>query len=82
MKGPLLLQTIIARLEPDTVNSRFSERVRHAYCEWLQILKNRTFDEIVTLLEDPGEEAARPRHSSPFFGILSEEERAEVFRIY
>jgi len=81
-RDPSLVKAVIARLEADTTNSRFSERVRHAYREWFQILRHHTLDELVALLQDPGEVAARLRHSSPFFGILSQEERAKGFRLF
>ena len=50
--------------------------------EWQTLLDTRSVEEIVTLLTDPGEEATRLRQSSPFGGILSEDERLAILRRY
>ncbi|HEY6456491.1 MAG TPA: hypothetical protein VIY90_14555 [Steroidobacteraceae bacterium] len=46
--------------------------------EWREIL-NRPWREIAALITDPGPEAARLRKSSPFTGIMSPEERLQIF---
>jgi hypothetical protein len=48
--------------------------------EWQSLLDTRSAEEIVSLLIDPGEEAARLRQSSPFGGILSEDERLAILK--
>jgi hypothetical protein len=50
--------------------------------EWRQILASRSPRDVVALLLDDSEDAARLRQSSPFTGILSPEERLAVFRFY
>ena len=50
--------------------------------EWLAILRSRSHMEILDLLRSDTEDARRLRQSSPFCGILSEEERLAVFREY
>ena len=50
-----------------------------AYKEWEEILTTKLKNEIYNLLLETTENAQRLRSSSPFSGILSEEERLEVF---
>lgn len=53
-----------------------------AYDEWRKILTTSSRDEIVALISAEGEEATRLRHISPFAGVLTEEERMEIFRYF
>jgi len=49
-----------------------------AYLEWQGILK-APLDDVIALICEDSEHAARLRQSSPFAGILSEEERLRIF---
>ena len=42
--------------------------------EWLDILDDSSVEQIIQLLEDEGQEARRLRQSSPFVGVLSQDE--------
>jgi hypothetical protein len=53
-----------------------------AICEWEHILNTKTREEILALLESDSEESIRLRSSSPFTGILSENERVKIFKSY
>ena len=53
-----------------------------AYKEWEEILSTNVKIEIYNLLSATTENAQRLRSSSPFSGILSEEERLEVFSTF
>jgi hypothetical protein len=53
-----------------------------AYVEWREILLGSSPDEVVDLLLRADEETDRLRQSSPFTGILSQDERLEIFRHY
>lgn len=53
-----------------------------AFTEWRDILTSRSTDEVIALLLDDSDGAARLRQSSPFTGILSPEERLAIFRHY
>jgi hypothetical protein len=53
-----------------------------AYVEWRQILRNSSSGEVISLLLDDSERADRLRQSSPFAGILSQDERLSIFRRY
>ena len=56
-----------------------SDAARPALLEW-QIALAAPFEEILALLEATGERAARLRQSSPFCGILTQEERVGIIR--
>jgi Arc/MetJ-type ribon-helix-helix transcriptional regulator len=49
-----------------------------AFAEWEAIL-DRGLAETLRVLADPSEEAARLRHSTPFTGVLTQEERRRFF---
>ena len=49
-----------------------------AFAEWEAIL-SRGMEETVRVMTDPSEEAARLRHSTPFTGVLTPEERRRFF---
>ena len=55
-----------------------SPQVSEDLLEWQNILDTWPLEDILTLLTSPGEEPDRLRKSSPFCGILSEEEREKV----
>lgn len=53
-----------------------------AIIEWENIFKIKTKEEILSILEGDNEESIRLRSSSPFTGILNENERREIFEFY
>lgn len=53
-----------------------------ALIEWERILNSYSEDQILLLLESNSEDAARLRSSSPFTGILAEDERKKIFERY
>jgi hypothetical protein len=50
--------------------------------EWQEILENWPLEKVLGLLTSFDEEARRLRQSSPFCGILSQEERLAIFKEY
>ena len=50
--------------------------------EWDNILKTWSHEQIIELITSESQIAKRLRSSSPFTGILTQEERNEVFRKY
>jgi hypothetical protein len=46
--------------------------------EWLDLLNTSSLEEILELLVDQGENARRLRQSTPFAGILTQEERRRI----
>lgn len=55
---------------------------RPAYAEWRRILTESSVDDIIALLSERSERADRLRQSTPFTGILSQDERLSIFRYY
>jgi hypothetical protein len=53
-----------------------------AHQEWKIILESKTKDEILELMRSPEENSIRLRSSSPFVGILSPQEKDEIFLSY
>lgn len=53
-----------------------------ALIEWERILNTYPKDQILSLLESDSDEAVRLRSSSPFTGILTEDERTNIFERY
>jgi hypothetical protein len=77
---PKLLQRAVQTLE-----RWIAQREPHppaVLLEWRQILRERSFTDVLTLLRSDSEDAHRLRQSSPFCGILRPEERQAVFREY
>ena len=65
--------------------ARWKERSGHlppSIGEWERILNTKTREEILVLIASDSEESIRLRSSSPFTGILSEDERAKIFESY
>lgn len=50
-----------------------------ALSEWREILENRTLEEIIEIISKDTDQGQRLRSSSPFAGILSEEEREKIW---
>lgn len=57
-------------------------RLTLATREWKRILDKNTKEQILSILESNSEESARLRSSSPFTGILSDNERKSIFDSY
>jgi hypothetical protein len=56
-------------------------REPHALAEWRAILA-RPWREVAALLVDAGERATRLRQSSPFAGVLTQEERRRIYEAF
>jgi hypothetical protein len=57
-------------------------RLVPALSEWEQILNTKTREHILSILEGDSEESNRLRSSSPFVGILNQNERRKIFESY
>lgn len=57
-------------------------RLTLATMEWKHILETNTKEQILLILESSSEESTRLRSSSPFTGILSDNERKHIFDSY
>jgi hypothetical protein len=78
---PSLLEKTRKWLSETVSNELFSQSVRDGYREWEQAISLCTFDQLLTLMTDPSEDAIRLRQSTPFVNILTQEERAEITRV-
>jgi len=47
--------------------------------EWQRLLETRTIPELIAIMTEDSDEGQRLRQSTPFAGVLSEEERKEIF---
>ena len=77
-QNPGLLAGVRERLANDIESGRFSLSVTDAMQEWLDLLNAGPLERILGLLVDPGENARRLRQSTPFAGILTQEERRRI----
>jgi hypothetical protein len=75
---PKLLEKVRDRLRGMLLDERVSVSTRDAYREWLDMIEQHSFEEVLSLLVDPSEEATRLRQSTPFAGILSKAEREAI----
>ncbi len=53
-----------------------------ALIKWQHILNTNPKEQILSILESSSEESVRLRSSSPFTGILNENERKRIFEFY
>lgn len=60
-------------------SENFKGSEKNALLEWREILENRTPEEIQKLITADTDEGQRLRSSSPFAGVLSEEERERIW---
>lgn len=81
-RAPVLFQEVEAVLKRWLEQGQESERASDTLSEWEQILGNSSREEILELISSDSEEAARLRQSSPFVGILTDQERKDIFARY
>jgi hypothetical protein len=77
-QNPGLLAGVRERLGNDINSGCFSLSVADAMREWLDLLNANPLEQTLALLTDPGENARRLRQSTPFAGILTQEERHRI----
>ncbi|HYZ74376.1 MAG TPA: hypothetical protein VE641_14970 [Chthoniobacterales bacterium] len=76
--NPDLLSRVRDRLSKDIRSGRFSTSLTDAMQEWLDLLDSSSVEQVLELLVDEGENARRLRQSTPFTGILTQEERRRI----
>lgn len=79
---PDLMDLVRSNLEHTLVESDLAESLKHPLREWLVILQTRSFEEILHVLTENSHEGQRLRSSTPFWGIITQQERREIFRRY
>lgn len=76
---PGLIEVAHANLRRWLVRDDYSAGARRSLLEWQRLIEQSTLEELLAALTDPSETGDRRRQSSPFAGILSEEERMAIF---
>lgn len=87
-----MARVIVARIDRDparaglakakaTCQRWFEQRPQPAVREWLEIL-SRPWEEVRAVLLDESEVGQRLRQSDPFCGILTPQERWEIYKAY
>lgn len=69
----------------DTLQNWLRQRqptVPQVMLEWQEILTTWSFEKILALLTSSEQEPTRLRQSSPFCGILTQQERMKIFQEY
>jgi hypothetical protein len=81
-RNPELLAKVRERLGKDISSGQFSASLVDAMQEWLNLLKTVSLEELLALLVDDSENARRLRQSTPFAGILTQEERRRILETH
>jgi len=79
---PELMNMVREKLDRILGEPRFSESCKDALREWQTIFSLKSSNEILEILVEDSNEGQRLRQSTPFTGILNQQEREEVFRRY
>ena len=72
---PELMDFVREKLNRSLSESRLSDSCKDALREWQTILSCLPLNEVLDLITQDSDEGQRLRHSTPFFGILSQWER-------
>lgn len=74
-----VLRTARENLERWLGSESFAGNERFALIEWREILEKNSTEEIIKIITQDTDEGQRLRSSSPFAGVLTEEEREEIW---
>ena len=81
-RDPAKLDLVVAWIERFLADPAFSPQSKDALTEWLEVIRTRGLSGVLEVLADRGENACRMRQSSPFAGIMPQEERLRILRRY
>ncbi len=81
-QNPALILEVRAALNRWLKATDESDRGRSSLLEWQKRLDEQSLEQSLTFISSEDEEACRLRQSTPFVGLLTEEERMSVFRKY
>jgi len=79
---PEMMQIVRANVERWLGQEHEKGVASPALLEWKNILKSQSVEQVLELICTETEEADRLRHSTPFCGILTEQERSAIFQSY
>lgn len=77
--GEAVLRIARGNLERWLGSESFAGNERFALIEWREIIEDSSVEEIVKIITQDTDEGQRLRSSSPFVGVLTEEEREEIW---
>jgi hypothetical protein len=81
-QNPALISQVQETLERWLWAMDESERGHGSLVEWQHRLKEQPLNQVLDFISSEDEEACRLRQSTPFVGLLTEQERMTVFRKY
>jgi len=81
-RQPELMDFARNKLDRILAEPHLPESGKEALREWQAIFSRKSFEEILEILVEDSDEGQRLRQSTPFTGILSQNEREVVFRRY
>ena len=81
-QNPTLVLRVQKTLERWLRAMNESERGYDALLEWKRRLEEEPLDRVLEFISSEDEEACRLRQSSPFVGLLSDQERMAIFSKY
>jgi len=79
---PELIDFVRNKLDQTLSESHLSDSCKDALREWQTILTSHSLNEILEILTQDSYEGQRLRQSTPFSGVLSQQERLDIFRCY
>jgi len=79
---PNLIRRAYDFIERHLRSTDVSNSGQEAIREWKEILDSRPLPNVLLILTEKSDEGSRLRQSSPFAGIITPEERAEIFLRY
>jgi len=79
---PAALARVVAWINQRLTDSEYADQAKDSLREWLDLIRSRGLPGVLETLRDPGENARRLRHSSPFALIMPPKERVRILRRY
>lgn len=79
---PGLMDFVRSNLQSTLNDSVLSESCKDALREWNTLIETQSLDQVLNVLVDDSEHGRRLRQSTPFWGILTQTERLQIFGQY
>jgi hypothetical protein len=77
-----MMDSVRSKLDRTLSEPRLSDSCKDALREWQTILSSHSLNEILEILTQDPHEGQCLRQSTPFSGVLSQQERLDIFRHY
>ena len=81
-RDPSQLELVITWIEKWLADPKYSIHAKDALSEWLSLINEQGVAGVLDILDDPGENAARMRHNSPFAILMPQDERTRILHRY